>query len=101
MLKGANRLGCLSSIRRSIVGAFAKRGAVPMRSHILALLVAALTAPACAQSPESEPPTAASAQTQLFQLPEGTRVHDVAPAPDGKIWYTAQRGGALGILDPK
>jgi len=25
----------------------------------------------------------------------------VAPAPDGKVWYTAQRNGALGILDPK
>lgn len=72
-----------------------------MRPHILALLLAALSAPACAQSPESDAPDTASAQTQLFQLPEGTRVHDVAPAPDGKIWYTAQRGGALGILDPK
>ncbi|MFZ0847522.1 MAG: lyase, partial [Pseudolabrys sp.] len=27
--------------------------------------------------------------------------HDVAPAPDGKVWYTAQAQGALGILDPK
>ena len=43
----------------------------------------------------------APAKTQLFQLPEGARVHDVAPAPDGKIWYTAQRQGALGILDPE
>ncbi len=41
-----------------------------------------------------------AAETQVFQLPEGARVHDVAPAPDGKIWYTAQRQGALGILDP-
>jgi virginiamycin B lyase len=40
-------------------------------------------------------------KTQTYQLPEGARVHDVAPAPDGKIWYTAQRQGALGILDPK
>lgn len=36
----------------------------------------------------------------LFELPKGSRPHDVAPAPDGKIWYTAQRQGALGILDP-
>lgn len=36
----------------------------------------------------------------LFELPKGSRPHDVAPAPDGKIWYTAQGQGALGILDP-
>lgn len=37
---------------------------------------------------------------RLFELPKGSRPHDVAPAPDGKIWYTAQGQGALGILDP-
>ena len=36
----------------------------------------------------------------VFDLPAGARPHDVAPAPDGKVWYTAQRRGALGILDP-
>jgi virginiamycin B lyase len=35
-----------------------------------------------------------------FQLPAGSRPHDVAPAPDGGVWYTAQRHGALGRLDP-
>jgi virginiamycin B lyase len=40
-------------------------------------------------------------QVQVYQLPEGARPHDVAPAPDGKVWYTAQRNGKLGILDPK
>jgi len=37
---------------------------------------------------------------QIFQLPEGAYPHDLAPAPDGKVWYSAQRNGALGILDP-
>ncbi|MGH6899361.1 MAG: virginiamycin B lyase family protein, partial [Geminicoccaceae bacterium] len=32
--------------------------------------------------------------------PDGAHPHDVSPAPDGKVWYTAQRQGALGILDP-
>ena len=41
-----------------------------------------------------------SDKVTLFELPKGSRPHDVAPAPDGKIWYTAQRQGALGILDP-
>jgi virginiamycin B lyase len=34
-------------------------------------------------------------------VPEGSRPHDVAPAPDGRIWYTGQRRGVLGILDPR
>jgi virginiamycin B lyase len=43
----------------------------------------------------------ASAQTvRYFQLPDGAGPHDVAPAPDGSVWYTAQRAGALGRLDP-
>jgi virginiamycin B lyase len=40
-------------------------------------------------------------ERQVYALPEGAHPHDVAPAPDGKVWYTAQRKGALGILDPK
>ncbi|MDR2214349.1 MAG: hypothetical protein LBE59_00720 [Nevskiaceae bacterium] len=36
----------------------------------------------------------------VFQLPSGAYPHDVAPAPDGKVWYSAQRNGAIGILDP-
>lgn len=35
-----------------------------------------------------------------FKVPSGARPHDVAPAPDGGVWYTAQRQGALGRLDP-
>ncbi len=33
-------------------------------------------------------------------MPRGSRPHDVAPAPDGGVWYTAQGAGALGRLDP-
>ena len=35
-----------------------------------------------------------------FSVPSGSRPHDVAPAPDGTIWYTAQGSGELGRLDP-
>ncbi len=42
-----------------------------------------------------------AAQVQYYPLPRGSGPHDVAPAPDGRIWYTAQRQGALGLLDPK
>jgi len=62
-----------------------------------ALSVAAL--PACAQ-PAAAPPAETRAITRVFELPAGSGPHDVAPAPDGKIWYTAQKQGALGILDP-
>jgi virginiamycin B lyase len=31
----------------------------------------------------------------------GSRPHDVAPARDGRVWYTAQGSGALGWLDAK
>jgi virginiamycin B lyase len=62
-------------------------------SRTLLIVAAAAfgTAAACAQP----------ANVKVFDLPDGARVHDVAPAPDGTVWYTAQRQGALGILDPK
>jgi len=34
-------------------------------------------------------------------VPAGSGPHDVAPAPDGAVWYTAQRSGELGRLDPQ
>ena len=36
----------------------------------------------------------------VFRVPAGSRPHDVAPAPDGGVWYTAQGSGELGYLDP-
>ena len=42
---------------------------------------------------------AADYETKVFNLPN--YIHDVAPAPDGGVWYTAQSDGQLGILDPK
>jgi virginiamycin B lyase len=40
-------------------------------------------------------------QVQHYTVAAGSGPHDVAAAPDGTVWYTAQRAGALGILDPK
>ena len=37
---------------------------------------------------------------QEYPIPAGSHPHDVAPAPDGTVWYTAQHQGALGRLDP-
>ena len=36
-----------------------------------------------------------------YDLPRGSRPHDVAPGLDGRVWYTAQGSGELGILDPE
>jgi virginiamycin B lyase len=43
----------------------------------------------------------ADSQVSYFAVTTGAHPHDVAAAPDGTIWYTAQSQGALGILDPK
>lgn len=47
--------------------------------------------------------TAALADTRVayFPVPAGSHPHDVAAAPDGLVWFTAQHQGALGILDPR
>ena len=37
---------------------------------------------------------------ERFPVPGGSGPHDVAPAPDGTVWYTAQAKGVLGRLDP-
>ena len=36
-----------------------------------------------------------------YPVPSGSRPHDVAPAADGGVWYTAQGSGELGWLDPE
>src|SRR5215210_1837127 len=35
-----------------------------------------------------------------YDVPAGSHPHDVAPARDGGVWYTAQASGELGWLDP-
>lgn len=41
-----------------------------------------------------------AAVIQEYAVPAGSHPHDVAPAPDGTVWYTAQASGELGRLDP-
>ena len=49
------------------------------RWTMLAVLLAALTLSAV--------PQAQTPERQVYQLPKGAYPHDVAPAPDGKVWY--------------
>ena len=41
-----------------------------------------------------------TAALQEYPVPAGSHPHDVAPAADGTVWYTAQATGELGRLDP-
>ncbi|MBW7851645.1 MAG: lyase [Rhodospirillales bacterium] len=45
-------------------------------------------------------PAAGEVRVQSYEVPRGDHPHDVAPAADGRVWYTAQMRGALGLLDP-
>jgi virginiamycin B lyase len=49
----------------------------------------------------SATPSSAAFVLQEFAVGRGQRPHDVAPARDGGVWYTAQSSGELGWLDPK
>ena len=49
----------------------------------------------------SIPEPATAQDVSYYEVPKGDGPHDVAPAPDGTVWYTGQRAGVLGRLDPK
>jgi streptogramin lyase len=44
---------------------------------------------------------AQTAELTFYQLPPGSFPHDVAPAPDGTVWFSAQSQGFAGRFDPK
>jgi len=46
------------------------------------------------------PAAGAEVAIQAYDLPKGGGAHDVAAGADGVVWYTAQRSGHLGRLDP-
>jgi virginiamycin B lyase len=58
-----------------------------------------------AEIPDRTPPRQPAAPLPLsvreYRVPAGSHPHDVAPARDGTIWYTAQAVGELGRLDPR
>ena len=73
---------------------------------------ATATPVAASERPQASSPTAAASEAsatarlpgppmlEVFPVPSGSRPHDVAPAIDGGVWYTAQGAAALGWLDP-
>lgn len=67
----------------------------PVASPSPTAISARTAAPTTAASP-----TLTTVQTKEYPVPSGARPHDVAPAVDGGVWYTAQATGELGRLDP-
>jgi virginiamycin B lyase len=61
----------------------------------------AATSAASAASSAATTPDVSAVKLVEFPVGRGQGPHDVAPAPDGGVWYTAQRTGELGYLDPK
>lgn len=52
--------------------------------------------------PSPSPSEAAELTFEMvsYDVPAGSRPHDVAPAADGGVWYSGQGNGTLGWLDP-
>jgi virginiamycin B lyase len=69
-----------------------------VRRHLVAGCGAVLVAPWLAT-----PLAAQESAMRSWPLgtPQRTGIHDLAPAPDGGIWFTAQASGHLGWFDPK
>jgi len=72
----------------------------PTRRTVLAALpAAALLQPGLghAQTPATPP----RLQSWPLNTRAATGIHDIAPAPDGGVWFSAQRSGHLGWFDPR
>jgi len=69
------------------------------RRHFLGTMAAATLAGTPVLAPAAAP--AAGMQAWPLGTRQSTGIHDLAPAPDGGVWFTAQRSGHLGWFDPK
>lgn len=68
--------------------------ALCVASALVCVALCVTTGPAQAQAQQPAP-------FETFAVPIGSAPHDVAPSPDGTVWYTAQAQGAVGRLDPR
>jgi virginiamycin B lyase len=69
------------------------------RRDALAVLAGAALVPALPRIARAA--DAAAVRSWPLETRQRTGIHDVAPAPDGGVWFTAQRSGHLGWFDPK
>ena len=74
----------------------------PTRRQALGTLAgaAAVSALPALFSPGVQAQAGAGVQSWPLGTPRPTGIHDLAPAPDGGVWFTAQRSGHLGWFDP-
>jgi len=98
LLVGAAAVAC-SGPTPSVVGT----DGAPSPSPVASPTASATATGSVPASPDQSggaplPPDALVAEA--FPVPPGSQPHDVAPAADGGIWYTAQAIGTLGWLDP-
>jgi virginiamycin B lyase len=89
-----------------------RRALVSLGFQVILVVGCGISQPTPTRSPSQVTPSAevipgsqgAGASPSLrireFAVPEGSHPHDVSPAQDGGIWYTAQNAGKLGHLDP-
>ncbi|MCL9843903.1 lyase [Ralstonia solanacearum] len=89
----------MPAIEKKWVRATQKRrlGSGPALCFALALVSVALSVATGPAQAQAQPP----APFETFAVPIGSAPHDVAPSPDGTVWYTAQAQGAVGRLDPR
>ena len=66
---------------------------LPRRTALAWMAAGALPWPALAQG-------AGTLQSWKLATSRRTGIHDVAPAPDGGVWFSAQASGHLGWFDP-
>lgn len=69
------------------------------RRHAIGLLGA--SALPLALLPRRAAAQGAAMQSWPLGTPRRTGIHDLAPAPDGGVWFTAQASGHLGWFDPR
>jgi len=106
-----SRIGITFIVIAILAGCTSTPSSPPEQSNtpIVVEATAISRSPTNESSPDEEPPSQATPVNtispsdytiQEYPVPAGSRPHDVAPAPDGTVWYTAQRLGELGRLDP-
>ena len=68
------------------------------RRTAVAALSAALLAPHAGRAQALKP---TRLQSWPLNTPRSSGIHDVAPTPDGGVWFSAQRSGHLGWFNPR
>jgi virginiamycin B lyase len=96
-IRGAATLSLLLIVIQTAACTSGGTGAIPTATATSVATMTATPTPAAPTTPAGP----VALRTREFDVPSGAHPHDVAPATDGGVWYTAQFRGALGYLDPK